>query len=439
MAKRRADPAEQERALAARALDELAGAVMILDAQLRIRLATPAAEAALGFAIPIGASAVTLLCGDRPKRPFAEALASGTPVQAVIPRPGAADEQVRVRATPLVENGHPSGWVLHVASVPGDAAEVQFQGMWTRDPRMKEMFRIIEKVAAEDVTVLVRGETGSGKELVAHAIHALSPRRAGPFRAINCAALPPTLLESELFGHARGAFTGAVKDTPGHIQLADGGTLFLDEVAELPLDLQAKLLRVVEMRTVIPVGARDPVPVDVRFVSATHRALRAEVAAGRFRADLMYRLRVIPIRVPPLRERPADVLLIASKIIDEMNARRRRRIEAISATAEAALEQYEWLGNVRELRNALAYAFAIGDGPILEAADLPPEIAAPDLAATDVFVPPVETDADADADPESRRIRDALGRTNGNRERAARLLGWSRATLWRRMRARGLA
>jgi DNA-binding NtrC family response regulator len=439
VARRRTSPADRDRRLVALALDELVGAVLVLDPQLRIRAASPAAEAVLGFEVPIGASAATLLCGDRPKRPFAEALASGIAFQAVIPRPRRGDdgEQVRVRSTPLGDGEHTAGWIVHVASVPGDVTSaVQFQGMWTRDPRMKEMFRIIEKVAPEEVTVLVRGETGSGKELVAQAIHALSPRRAGPFRAINCAALPATLLESELFGHARGAFTGAVKDTPGHVQLADGGTLFLDEVAELPLELQAKLLRVVETRSVIPVGGRDPIPVDVRFVSATHRALRAEVAAGRFRADLMFRLRVIPIRVPPLRERPADVLLIAAKIVEEMNARGRRRIEAISAAAEAALERHEWTGNVRELRNALAYAFAIGDGPTLELAHLPPELGAPGATLADVVV--TAEPGESDGDPEVRRIRDALVRTGGNRDRAARLLGWSRVTLWRRMRLHGL-
>jgi len=434
---RRTAAADHDRELFAAALDELVGPALVLDPQLRVRAASQAAVEVLGFEVPIGASAATLLCGDRPKRPFAEALAAGIPFQAVIPRPGRAEEQVRVRSVPL--GG--SGWIVYVAAVVGDEAEaVLFHGMWTRDPRMKETFRIIEKVAGEDVTVLIRGETGAGKELVAHAIHALSPRRDGPFRAINCAALPANLLESELFGHVRGAFTGAVADALGHIQLAHRGTLFLDEVAELPLELQAKLLRVIETRAVLPVGGRDPIPVDVRFVSATHRALRAEVAAGRFRADLMYRLRVIPVRLPPLRERPADVLLIAGKIIDELNARGRRRIDSIAAAAEVALERYEWLGNVRELRNALAYAFAIGDGPVLELTDLPAEIAALEATGGEVLVV-AEERAEAevpDANPEARRIRDALGRTAGNRDRAAKLLGWSRVTLWRRMRALGL-
>jgi len=429
--------------LFAAALDELVGAVLVLDSQLRIRAASRGAEEVLGFAIPIGSSAATLLCGDRPKRPFAEALASGVAFQAVIPRPGGADdargEQVRVRSVPLGDGATSLGWIVHVAAVAGDdATPERFHGLWTRDARMKEAFRIIEKVAAEDFTVLIRGETGSGKELVAHALHALSTRPAGPFRAINCAALPANLLESELFGHVRGAFTGAVKDTPGHVQLAHGGTLFLDEVAELPLELQAKLLRVIETRSVLPVGGRDAVAVDVRFVSATHRALRAEVAAGRFRADLMYRLRVIPIRMPPLRERPSDVVLIASKIIDELNGRGRRHIDTISVAAEAAMERYEWLGNVRELRNALSYAFATGAGAVLELGDLPPEIAATPSGGSEVRVIAEAEVFDPEVGPEARRIQDALVRTAGNRDRAAKLLGWSRVTLWRRMRALGL-
>ncbi len=423
-------------ALTESVMEHLAGAALALDEQLRIKTATPSARAVLGFDIPIGTSAATLLCGDRPKRPFAEALARGEAFRAVIPRPQSeAKEQVRVRSVPV---GDGAGWIVYLSAI-GDGAHdpVLFHGMWTQDPRMKETFRIIEKVAAEEMTVLVRGETGSGKELVAHALHELSPRKNGPFRALNCAALPANLLESELFGHARGAFTGAVKDTQGHVQAADGGTLFLDEVAELPLELQAKLLRVLETRTVLPVGARDPVPVDVRVISATHRALREEVEGGRFRADLMYRLRVIPVRLPPLRERPADVVLLAEKIIDELNARGRRRVDSVAAPAEAALERYEWPGNVRELRNVLAYAFAIGEGPVLQLADLPPEIVSPLLGGgpetyvRDVPVP-------SDENPELRRIRDALARTSGNRDRAARLLGMSRVTLWRRLRDLGL-
>jgi transcriptional regulator with PAS, ATPase and Fis domain len=250
------------------------------------------------------------------------------------------------------------------------------------------------------------------------------------------------LLESELFGHVRGAFTGAVRDNPGHFRLASGGTLFLDEVAELPLDLQAKLLRVLETRTVIPVGGGDSVPVDVRIIAATHRSLRAEVAANRFRADLMYRLRVVPLFLPPLRARPGDVAFLARRIVDEMNKRGGRRVDRLSPGAQAALERHDWPGNVRELRNALEYAFAVGEGAILTEAELPPEIAEPEAdperVATRANAPP-PLPAGPDDSPELARVRRAIERSGGNRERAARMLGISRATLWRRMRALGLA
>jgi len=430
-------PDDRDRALVEALLDGLVGAALVLDSDLRIRIATPTSAAVLGFDVPLGSSAATILCGDRPMKPLAEALVEGTPFHALIPRPRTTSgEQIRARAVPIDD----LGWVIYLATfASGDDEPVLFHGMWTRDPRMKDMFRVIEKVAVQDMTVLVRGETGSGKELVAHAIHELSPRREGPFRAINCAALPANLLESELFGHARGAFTGAIKDTEGHVQLANGGTLFLDEVAELPLELQAKLLRVIETKSVLPVGGRDPIPVDVRIVSATHRALRAEVEAGRFRADLMFRLRVIPLYLPPLRERSADVLLIAGKIIEELSRLGRRQIERISPAAEVALERHSWPGNVRELRNVLAYAFAIGEGPVLELADLPSEIASP-ASGDEVIVSGSGEIAHAQPGetPEMRRIRDALVRTGGNRERAAKLLGFSRVTLWRRLRDLGL-
>ncbi|MEZ4361292.1 MAG: sigma 54-interacting transcriptional regulator [Kofleriaceae bacterium] len=431
----------QDLKLISAALDDLIGAALLLDSHLRVRLATPAALGVLGSAVPLGTSAATLLCGDRAKRPFAEALAEGQAFQAVIPHPDSAERggQVRVRSVPVSPDAEatPIGWVVYLSTVSsGESEPVLFHGMWTRDSRMRETFRIIEKVASDDVTILVRGETGTGKELVAQAIHALSPRRAGPFRAINCAALPPNLLESELFGHAKGAFTGAIKDTPGHVQLAHGGTLFLDEVGELPLELQAKLLRMLETRTVVPVGGREAIPVDVRVVSATHRALRAEVEAGRFRADLMFRLRVIPVRLPPLRERPADVILLTEKLIEELNARGRRQIESISPAAAAALERHEWPGNVRELRNVLAYAFAIGDGPVLELVDLPQEVASLTPPVSEVVV--ADPEPRATGAPQAQRIREALARTAGNRDRAAKLLGWSRVTLWRRMRALGL-
>jgi transcriptional regulator with PAS, ATPase and Fis domain len=431
--------AERSSSLVAAALSVTVGAAIVLDAELRVLLATEEAVALLGYDVPVGASAPKLLCGGAPKRPFAEALAEGRPARALLPQASksGADRVLEVRSLPL-SHGGTKGWLLLLDAAHAHTSEpVNFHGMWARTPRMKEVFRIIERVAAEDVTVLIRGETGTGKELVARALHELSSRHDGPFRAINCAALPANLLESELFGHARGAFTGAVRDTPGHIQLAHRGTLFLDEVAELPLELQAKLLRVLESRNVVPVGAREPIAVDVRIVSATHRALQKEVEAGRFRADLMFRLRVIPIFLPALRERREDIGLLCEKLMDELNATSRRHVERLSPAALGMLERYDWPGNVRELRNSLAYAYAIGDGNILSPNDLPPEILDPAFGNAERIAPPVSPVGESSS-PEARRILQVLERTSGNKNRAAQILGISRVTLWRHMRALGL-
>ena len=397
------------------------------DERLRVALATPACEVLLGAAlkpgVPLAAAlekglgrGKSLAGGGAAavRAAFAPASRAAT---VSVPWPGGALEIAGTRIA--------GGWLLRLAHLREGAGEpLLFHGMWTCDPAMRQLFALVEKAAADDVTILVRGETGSGKELVAEAIHACSPRKRGPFRAINCAALPGNLLESELFGHARGAFTGAHRDTPGHLQLAHKGTLFLDEVAELPLDLQAKLLRVLETRTVLPVGAREPVPVDVRFVSATHRALRKEVEAGRFRADLMYRLRVIPLFLPPLRDRRGDIPLLVAKLMETMNRERRRRIDAVSPAALDALVAHDWPGNVRELKNALSYAYVMGEGPLLVRGDLPPELRERDVLGT--------------PSPDREAILEALRRAGGQRHGAAELLGMSRVTLWRRMRELGL-
>ena len=433
--------------LVLRALAEVGGAALVLDARLRIVAGTVEAAMLLGTSIPIGTSAPKLLCGHAVERPMAEALASGRAVVASIPRPTArgGERAIRARGLPLHEGDRRVGWLLlfdvDATGVAASDAAVEFRGIWTRDPAMKQLFRIVEKVARSEASVLVRGETGAGKELIANAIHAISPRHRGPFRAINCAALPPTLLESELFGHARGAFTGAVRDNPGHFKLADKGTLFLDEVADMPLDLQAKLLRVLETHTVIPVGGREPISVDVRIVTATHRGLRGEVEAGRFRADLMYRLRVVPIHLPPLRRRQGDVQLLTSRFIDEHNARGQRHIERVSAGARGILERYDWPGNVRELRNVIEYAFVIGEGPVLFETDLPPELSDP-AAASESNAPqanqPAASPTSIAGSPEAIRIWRALERASGSREQAAKILGMSRVTLWRRMKLLGL-
>ncbi len=301
-----------------------------------------------------------------------------------------------------------------------------FHGIHSGAPQMEEVFRLIDRVARTDCTVLVRGESGSGKELVARAIHEHSARSGQPFRAINCATLSPTLLQSELFGHRRGAFTGAVSDHDGLFKQVDGGTLFLDEVADMPLDIQAHLLRVLEDRTFVPVGGTKPIRVDVRLVSASNKGLRREVGAGRFRDDLRYRIRVVPIFLPPLRQRSGDIEALFWHFIDHFNTEGLRRVEAVRRDAMEALLAFAWPGNVRELRNVVEHAFVIGEGPVLERADLTPELRGEP--------PPGEEPESTLREIERLRLLEALRRSGGRRHGAARELGLSRSTLWRKLK-----
>ncbi|MCC6874459.1 MAG: sigma 54-interacting transcriptional regulator [Sandaracinaceae bacterium] len=309
-------------------------------------------------------------------------------------------------------------------------AASSFQGIVSASPSMLELFDVVRRVARTEAPVLIRGETGTGKELVARAIHELGPRTRKPFRAINAAMLSSELLSSELFGHVRGAFTGAVSDRPGLFSAAHGGTLFLDEIGDLPGDIQARLLRVLEDRTFVPLGSLEPQRADVRFLAATHRSLRREVELGRFRADLMYRVRVVPLFLPPLRERTGDVEVLAWHFVDELNERGQRRIDLIEPRALDAMLAHAWPGNVRELRNAIELAFAIGEGRTLRLKELPPELRGEE--------PPRDTDAESLRMLERRRIADALRAASGHKAHAAQKLGMSRQTLWRKMREHGL-
>jgi len=250
----------------------------------------------------------------------------------------------------------------------------QLGGLIGRSDRMQEVFRAIERVAQSRASVLLTGESGTGKELVARAIHELGPRASGPFVALNCAAIPETLIESELFGHERGAFTDARERRIGKFEAASGGTLLLDEIGELAPSVQAKLLRALQERSIERVGGSAPIPVDVRVVAATHRDLEREVAAGRFRADLYYRIHVVPIALPPLRERREDVRLLAEHFLSRAEAETGRRLR-LSPPALAALERYPWPGNVRELENAIEHALALAEGERVEVTDLPPAVA----------------------------------------------------------------
>jgi transcriptional regulator with PAS, ATPase and Fis domain len=431
------------------ALSKLGGAVLVLDDDLLVRACSMEAAELLDAPIVLGTRAVDVLCGDRLDRPVAQALARGKPVTSTVVRPrvDGSLQHLFVRAHPIEGDDTVLGFVVQLEEVDpsatGDAPEV-LEGIATRSPRMKHLFRVMRRAALRDATVLVRGESGVGKELVANAIHKLSPRSKGPFRAINCAALPPALLESELFGHVRGAFTGAVRDHDGFFRAAHKGTLFLDEIAEMPIELQAKLLRVLETRTVTPVGARDAIPVDVRIVAATHRSLRELVAEGKFRADLMYRLRVVPLRIPPLRERPEDVLFLAARLLedlqsDEATLREGGTVSVLNEEAQRAMQRYPWPGNVRELRNALEYALVVGEHDVIGVDDLPDEIARPEPAEeVGTSLPDPHLLATSGDNAERARIERALAASAGKIALAAKALGVSRTTLWRQMKRLGL-
>lgn len=316
-------------------------------------------------------------------------------------------------------------------------------GLVARSPVMLRIVHLVESLARSEATVLVTGESGTGKELIARALHANSPRCTGPFVAVNCGALPGELLESELFGHVRGAFTGAVRDRVGRFDMAKGGTVFLDEVGDLPLHLQVKLLRVLQERHFERVGESTPRVMDARVIAATNVDLVEAIRFGRFRDDLYYRLRVVPIHVPPLRDRADDIPLLAQHLLAHIGGREGRAL-LLSPDTLAAMARYRWPGNVRELGNALEYAVATCTGQTIQIENLPAELREgadqPELAtllpASTAGVARSESPVE---DPAERlRIVQVLESARWNRGRAAEMLGMSRSTLWRRMKELGI-
>ncbi len=296
---------------------------------------------------------------------------------------------------------------------------------------MQEIYRLIEQVAPTESTVLIQGESGTGKELIADAIHRSSARADGPFVKVNCSALSEGLLESELFGHVKGAFTGATHDRAGRFELADGGTLLLDEIGDLSERIQVKLLRVLQEREIERVGDSRVRKVNVRILAATHRSLRQLVDDGRFREDLYYRLHVIPIHVPPLRERREDIPLLMDFFLEELKGAVGKSVDGISAGAMRVVMDHRFPGNVRELRNAVEHALVKCHGDMVLVEDLPRELVEAVRGATGALE--VELGAD-----ERSRIVETLKRAGGSRTEAARLLGINRSTLWRKMRRLGI-
>ena len=318
------------------------------------------------------------------------------------------------------------------------ARRLEFAGMIGRGPVMQELFGMIRRLAPHVRTALITGETGTGKELVARALHSTGPRKDRRFVTVNCSAVVETLFESELFGHVRGAFTGATDHKPGLFELADNGTLFLDEIGELPLTVQAKLLRVLELGEVHRVGSLEPRKVNVHVIAATNRDLRAEVEAGRFRSDLFYRLNIVEVKLPPLRDRREDIPYLTAAFVRETAERLQKPLVGLTPGAERLLGAARWDGNVRELRNVLERACILADGDFVTEKEL--AISMPPVAYAGVrvlnHIPAAnETGGEGDllVNVEREHIQRALLRARGNKKAAARMLGLSRRALYRRL------
>ena len=347
----------------------------------------------------------------------------------------------------------PAGGAAGVAST-ATTLEVGGEKVVVADPAMVKLFALLEKLAASDLPVLLRGETGTGKEIAARLLHERSPRRAGPFVALNCAAIPEALFESELFGHERGAFTGATSARRGHFEAAHGGTLFLDEIGDLPLPIQAKLLRVLESRRFLRLGDQTERSADVRFVAATHKDLEAEVKAGRFRQDLLFRLNAARVLLPPLRERRRELPLLARALLQTACARLNRPALQLSPLSMQRLQGHGWPGNIRELRNTMDYVASTVTGETVHPWDLPEDVAGPAKAAGAAEASQAEPDEAAPLtagqtnfrplDDEVRelerdRMLQALRASGGQRRRAAELIGMPRRTFATKLKLYDLA
>jgi two-component system, NtrC family, response regulator AtoC len=378
------------------------------------------------------------LVEERGDGEYGALLAGADPLVAsgVVERLRRVDPRVEVGVATYPADGGTAAELWEAAAVePGRAAASGAPAVVAVDAAMIQVLKVAARLAQTPSTVLVLGETGVGKEVVAEEIHRASPRAAGPFIRLNCASLPEALLESELFGHEKGAFTGADKRKVGYFEAAHGGTLLLDEIGELPLAMQAKLLRVLERHAVIRVGGTQEIPVDARVVCATHRDLAAEVERGAFRADLFYRIATFRLQVPPLRERPAEIAVLAELFAARFAARLGVPAPAIGPDASAALAAWRWPGNVRELRNAMEHAVVMAEQGIVHPEHLPPEITGASRPE------PVAAGGIQDrlAAMERRGIEAALAACGGNRTHAAKRLGISRRALLYKLHKYGLA
>ncbi len=351
-------------------------------------------------------------------------------------------EKLKIQVAKALEQSHLVAENLYLRQQL--RGKYKFDNLIGNSPAMQQVFSRMERIVNTDSTILILGESGTGKELVAKAIHFNGPRKEKPFVAINCGAIPAELLESELFGHVRGAFTGAVADKPGKFEVASGGSILLDEIGTMPLHLQMKLLRVLQEQEVERVGSTGKTKINIRVLSATNARLEEEVRKGNFREDLYYRLNVIPIHLPPLRERREDIPLLVRHFLEGTCRGMNRPLMTLATTALRALETYDWPGNVREMENVIERTVALTDGEVIERRDLPPQIGGGEEGGEDLdLLLPRVTEGGIDmprliSGVEKRLIREALDLGRGIKARAADLLGINRTTLVEKMKRLGL-
>jgi PAS domain S-box-containing protein len=422
--------------------------IIALDADLRILTMNPAAEEILGRSRrELAGVLVCDLFGNKacPQDVLEETLRSGEAIidfQTTVQLADGQRGHVLLRTAPLLDR---DGAPLGIALILGDVTEVttlrqqmsprhRLGNLVGRDPQMRELFDLVSNVAGSEATVLIRGESGTGKELVARAVHEASGRAEGPFVQVNCSALSENLLESELFGHVKGAYTGAVGDRKGRFQEASGGTIFLDEIGDVSPVVQVKLLRVLQERVIEKVGDNRPIPVDVRVVSATNRDLETLLATGRMREDFFYRIKVVSLTIPPLRDRREDIPLLVTHLLEKI-ARREGRAgpPPVSGEALRLLMNHDWPGNVRELENALEHCMVLSRGEAIRGIHLPPE-----LFRTEDRRDRGLRDVPRHSGQEQNLLREALRSAGWNRSKAARRLGIDRTTLWRKIKEYGL-
>lgn len=438
------DQAGAEKMPSLNILDSVADGIFAVDREMKIISFNRAAERMTGYTREevIGHSCDEIMRGDlcRPDCSVHKSLCGGESVTgqelSILDRAGRT-LRVSVNASPICnEQGEVVGAVetLRSKATP-PLCELYhdkhvFEGIYSRSAGMHGLFAVLPDIAASNATVLIEGDSGTGKELFARAVHKLSPRHNGPMVVVNCGALPEPLLEAEIFGARRGAYTGAVESRPGRLEMAQGGTLFLDEIGDLPLALQVKLLRVLENREYQPLGAKFPVQADVRFVAATHRDLEKMVDEGSFRRDLYFRLNVVGFTIPPLRERREDIPLLVSMALDRFNQEYGKSVRGFTSAALRVLMEHEFPGNVRELLNIVEQAIIFcRDGEI--GVELLPESLRRSEHRDDR--------RRRRGCPEATELREVLQRFGGNRNRAAREFGVDRTTLWRWMRKCGLS